>query len=92
MPWEAQGFSHPHPSAGMVRTMMDEHEANPTFAYKACLSLEGTDARDIKGAINAWCLTLFDTVELVLIFHWPLKLDSNLTEVKVFVSTSVGFE
>lgn len=76
----------------MVRTMMDEHKANPTFAYKACLSLEGTDARDIKGAINAWCLTLFDTVELVLIFHWPLKLDSNLTEVKVFVSTSVGFE
>lgn len=55
-------------------------------------NLEGTDAQNVNRDINVQRLALFDTVELVLIFHWPVQLDSNLTEVKVFILTSVGFE
>lgn len=55
-------------------------------------NLEGTDAQNIKSDMNAQCLTQFDTVELVLILHWPMQLDSHLTQVKVFIMTSAGFE
>lgn len=55
-------------------------------------NLEVTDAQNIHRVLNVWSLVVFDTVELVLIFHWPAMLDSNLTEVKVFVLTSAGFE
>lgn len=55
-------------------------------------NLEGTDAQNINKDVNAQHLVVPDTVQLVLIFHWPVQLDSNLSDVKVFILTSVGFE